>query len=529
MIEDLESRLLFAVAPITGFTLMNADNDQPVPGHTILSNGELIDLAKVPTQNMSIRANVGSTAPGSIKFTLDGDSSTENSAPYVIASDYQGDIQPMDHLSVGTHTLTGTPYSGKSASGTAGTKWTVNFTVINSGIAAAPSQSPSPTPTSTPSPAGGKTLVVGSGQQYGSISSAINAASAGDLVLVKAGHYNETLNLTRSGTYDKPITIAAENNGSVIVDANGSSTIVKGGASYIRLKGLTFEDAHNDLQQAAVSVGKGWQLTDCVVQNNDSQAINVWGSDVKLTRVTAQFNGQIGISGANCSNVTLLDCVTHDNNQGKSNPVWAGKSHSVKSNGLWYTDASWEAGGGKWFQTDHVTVDHLTSYNNRGPGIIFDWNNTNIVVRNSYVHDNGGLNSYEGMGIHIEMNNAGPTLVEDNKVEDNPGGDIVVRSSKHVTVRNNTFKNATLLLVDWDRGSGYFISDVKVTGNAFQNSYVLTQSDNWGTSSGRDKQITIDGNSYSGSGRLFRWDNTDYWSLSDVRNKLGFEWNGWIG
>jgi len=57
-VEDLESRLLFAVAPITGFTLMNADNDQPVPGHTILSNGELIDLAKVPTQNLSIRANV---------------------------------------------------------------------------------------------------------------------------------------------------------------------------------------------------------------------------------------------------------------------------------------------------------------------------------------------------------------------------------------------------------------------------------------------------------------------------------------
>jgi hypothetical protein len=553
MIDALEPRRLHAVAPVAGFTLMNADTNQPVAAYKRLTNGAVIDLSKLPTRNLSIRANVGAARPGSVKFGYDANSSysIENVAAYDMAGGNNGDVLPMpaSAFSVGRHVVAATPYALAKAAGAAGAKVTVSFNVIKSITAPAPAATPTPAPAPAPLPTpapppsptlspaaapapviGGRTLVVSKGGQYATIMSAFNVANAGDVVLIKPGAYDESLTLNRSGTSVKPITLAAESPGTVTVDANRRDFIVKGWGEHIRLSGITFEDARNLIQSPAVAVGAGWWMTDCIVQNNDSQGIAVFGDHVRLTRVIAQRNGQIGLSGAGCSDVIVKDCISRNNNYGMVSPAWAGQAHSVFSNDLWYADGSWESGGGKWFETDHVTIDGMTACNNFGAGLVFDWNNTNIVVRNSHVYNNTGLHDYEGIGIQIEMNNIGPALVENNLVHGNKGGDIVVRSSRNVILRSNTIRDGHLLLVDWFRGEGYQVRNVSITSNYLERSWVQTQSPNWTVNSGKEKLITIHSNRYvSPQGKLFRWGEKDYALLKDVQTLLGFEWNGWVG
>ena len=63
----------------------------------------------------------------------------------------------------------------------------------------------------------------GSGSQsapYGSIQAAVNAASAGDVILLRAGTYKPTTNIqiTKSGTATSPITLRSYQEEKVILD-----------------------------------------------------------------------------------------------------------------------------------------------------------------------------------------------------------------------------------------------------------------------------------------------------------------------
>ncbi len=86
------------------------------------ASGSVIDLAKLGSRNLLF---VATTASGtsSVKFVLNGSSSTDNSAAY-----------ELDNKAVyaGTHTLTATPYASDNAAGTKGSTRTYKFTVKNS-------------------------------------------------------------------------------------------------------------------------------------------------------------------------------------------------------------------------------------------------------------------------------------------------------------------------------------------------------------------------------------------------------------
>lgn len=114
---------------LTSFTLINADTDKEI---ATLSNGYVIDFAKIGTSRLSIKANTAPGVVGSVRFALDGNSNfrTESGLPYTINGDAVTDFFAWTP-SVGVHTLTGTPYSSINASGTKGTSLTLNFTVVN--------------------------------------------------------------------------------------------------------------------------------------------------------------------------------------------------------------------------------------------------------------------------------------------------------------------------------------------------------------------------------------------------------------
>jgi len=116
---------------VTSFTLINAETNQPIAGFNPLRDGATLNLAKLPTKSLNIRANTAPRAVGSVRFSLDGKANfrTEGSAPYALAGDQGGDYSAWTPT-VGSHTLTATPYAKSNARGKAGTPLTVRFKVI---------------------------------------------------------------------------------------------------------------------------------------------------------------------------------------------------------------------------------------------------------------------------------------------------------------------------------------------------------------------------------------------------------------
>jgi parallel beta-helix repeat protein len=524
VIESLESRRLLAAPGVVGFTLMNADTNRPVPGYQVLADGATIDLAALPTRNLSIRANTRGRFRSVIFSMGDGAHvATEDRKPFYIAGNTKRDVHPWTPAE-GTHTLTATPFRRPEAAGASGAAGDVTFTVVDTSV------NPPP-PDGLPAPVGaGVYRVVDPAGDLKTISAAVRQARPGDVVLIETGTYHETIDLRRSGTADAPITLAARTPGSVTLDGAGLPYVLGGTASHIRVRGLTVDRCANDLATGAVRVASNWSLTDVVVQNTDGAGILVYGNDVTLTRVTAQSNGQQGIGGSNCSDVLLKDCVTRNNNTGMDNPVWKDSEHAIEQDGQWFVDPLWEAGGGKWSRSRRVTLDGVESYGNGGPGVWFDYDNADVVVRNSTVRNNHPIRTqFEATGINIELT-AGGTLLENNTVIDNPGGNIVLESSRNVTVRGNTVRGSFVALNDWFRGDAFTMRNVTFTGNRFEGASVHTGGPGWSAGSVRDKSITFDGNTYVSAPRpVFQWGEGAHATVQDVRDALGLEINGVVG
>jgi N-acetylneuraminic acid mutarotase len=115
---------------VVSFSLMNADNDQVIKQ---LTPGEQIDLYSLPTRNLSVRANVNTPAVGSVLMSLTGkqlQTQTESTAPYALFGDNNGDFIPWTPT-IGTYTLTATPYTDPGGSGIAGNPLSLTFTVVD--------------------------------------------------------------------------------------------------------------------------------------------------------------------------------------------------------------------------------------------------------------------------------------------------------------------------------------------------------------------------------------------------------------
>jgi hypothetical protein len=132
VVEALESRRLFAGEAVTQLILINADTDQPIRE---ITNGDVINFELLGTNRLNVLAEVEGTTQ-SVRFALDSRTNyrTENSAPYSLAGDTDGDYKPWTP-SLGSHTLRATPYSADNAGGTAGVAREVTFQVIDQPVA----------------------------------------------------------------------------------------------------------------------------------------------------------------------------------------------------------------------------------------------------------------------------------------------------------------------------------------------------------------------------------------------------------
>ena len=114
-------------------TITTIINGSPVTGFDPIASGATINLGQVGSA-LSIRANTVPALVGSVAFALDATyTHTESTAPYFLCSDNGAGVitSCASVLTVGSHTLTATPYSAASLGGDAGAPFTVSFTIVD--------------------------------------------------------------------------------------------------------------------------------------------------------------------------------------------------------------------------------------------------------------------------------------------------------------------------------------------------------------------------------------------------------------
>ncbi|WP_200506414.1 InlB B-repeat-containing protein [Adhaeribacter terrigena] len=120
-----------AQGTITGFNLINSSTDTPIQP---LNDGDVLNLATLPSQKLNVQAVTSPSTVGSVYFTLTGAQSknrSDDSGPYYsLQGDNSGDYFSWTP-SLGSYTLTAQSYSGQNRQGTPGTPITISFTVIN--------------------------------------------------------------------------------------------------------------------------------------------------------------------------------------------------------------------------------------------------------------------------------------------------------------------------------------------------------------------------------------------------------------
>jgi hypothetical protein len=117
---------------VVSFTLINADTDQPIPEFDPIPDRAVLNLAKLPTRNLNIRANTRPDKVGAVRFTFDGAArKPEKDPPYALEMDTKGDYNAWTPA-LGPHSLAASPYADSGARGPQGQELTVTFTVIDS-------------------------------------------------------------------------------------------------------------------------------------------------------------------------------------------------------------------------------------------------------------------------------------------------------------------------------------------------------------------------------------------------------------
>ncbi len=117
---------------IESFVLVNADNGQDIYE---IQEGDVINLAALPTHNLNIRANTVPAKVGSVVFDVNGKKATEKLAPYALAGDFN--TTPAKYriltpaLAVGNYALSAVAYSGSNSEGVG---LAVNFRVVESAV-----------------------------------------------------------------------------------------------------------------------------------------------------------------------------------------------------------------------------------------------------------------------------------------------------------------------------------------------------------------------------------------------------------
>ncbi|MDQ3290772.1 MAG: T9SS type A sorting domain-containing protein [Bacteroidota bacterium] len=116
---------------ITSLALVNAENGEEI---RLIGKGATVNLANLPTRNLSILASTSPDNVGSVVFQLNGPQTvthTESKAPYALLGDKSDSSFIPWNPVPGEYALDVTPYSAAQGKGLPGTTLRINFTITD--------------------------------------------------------------------------------------------------------------------------------------------------------------------------------------------------------------------------------------------------------------------------------------------------------------------------------------------------------------------------------------------------------------
>jgi hypothetical protein len=223
------------------------------------------------------------------------------------------------------------------------------------------------------------------------IQNALGRVSTGDTVYVRGGTYRETLNMTRSGALGNYITLLNYQSETVVVEGGNTNTILTvSGASFFRIRGITFQNASNN--GVYFTNGSSYNVIEYCTISDFGYADPDGG-----VRIGAQSNG----------NLIQYNTITSSRN---SNPdyhrangitnygtaaTYAGMGTVIRDNRI--IGVNWGLGDGISSVADTYWYGGLYKdadvYNNetqgcRDDGLEIEGGNINVRVWNNKSHDN---------------------------------------------------------------------------------------------------------------------------------------------
>ncbi len=298
-----------------------------------------------------------------------------------------------------------------------------------------------------------------------SLQVAVNKAQPGTVIILKQGtySYSSTINISKSGTKEKPIYIQAENYSEVILDYKNQPYGFNKGGWGIKL------------------TGNYWKIQGITIQYAGDNAIKVEGSHNYIGRCVTHHNGDTGIQlgfghtdknpeGELCAYNTVENCDSYlnydyDNHQdadGFACKMHPGKGNVFKGCRAWYNcDDAWDL-----YETDHrVTLIDCWALHTAKKEHFNDFDQDYLKKNNVKIGSMGN-----GNGIKLGGNGTGGSSKGQNLVKNCVAfGCDITGSVKGFDENNHTDGNIVENCVAWDNGYNYMFENGTPTNSLFKN------------------------------------------------------------
>jgi parallel beta-helix repeat protein len=330
--------------------------------------------------------------------------------------------------------------------------------------------------------AGGET------QPLRTIKKAVSLASAGDMILLKEGQYHETMNLNRSGTEDKPITVKAASGEKVSLDGtNLTGPVLKVSAQNIIVEGLEIKNSSGACVEL---VGSHITLRNSIVHDCQSHGVYTDGQFITIEK-----------------NSVFKSNLLNDRINGSGAKQW-GSGIKVRVNG------------------DNITIKNNLVYNNWGEGIAVT-RGTNVVVSQNMVYDNFGVNVYidNSHDVKVAQNFAYCTQASGFESNGQPASGVSIGEESYegwgsqlarVEISENVVYNCSRGVITYQpQQAGGGLDGVSIRNNIFWNTSQTALSFNVGSSVTKNRNTIVAQNMvYQKNGKMAFTDNPEGMSFS---------------
>ena len=309
---------------------------------------------------------------------------------------------------------------------------------------------------------------------YASIQEAIDAASAGDTVMVRNGAYSENVVLNKSLSLigeDLP-TVDAQQNGSAI-EITADSCVVNGfrcvNAKYPRNAGISVLESNSNFIENITCCEKnniGILLMDSsnnTISNNEIYENCNNGIELRDSSNNTISNNKIyencnnGIASDRSSNNRIMNNEIHENNYDGIALWWGSSNNMITNNTLDGNDCgiNLDESLNNWIINNKIVENNYH-------GISLGWDTSNNRISNNTCHKN----NRDGLCLRRDSSN---NTITNNSFKNNGNGIVLWASYFNTIFNNEIYENYQTGIDLWDSSNNliYLNDFVKNTDNVY--------------------------------------------------------------